>query len=86
MTTRKFEGPNDVFLLNLNTYMCEQVSFIENDCFEIHTSQYKRLGYCLDDVFIYIVDNYNWIVVRNGTENSIKYSKCKILYQHKHLT
>ena len=48
------------------------------------TSHFKALNHyvdCLDDEFIYIIDDWNWEAVRNGTINSIKENKCEILSQ-----
>jgi asparagine synthetase A len=36
---------------------------------------------CLDDIFIYIVDDWNWEDVRNGTFKSIQHLNLKILYE-----
>ena len=36
---------------------------------------------CLDDVFIFIVDDWNWKDVRDGTNNSIQTLKLKVLYE-----
>ena len=36
---------------------------------------------CFDDEFIYIIDDWNWVEVRNGTNKSIAENNCKILYQ-----
>ena len=48
------------------------------------TSHFKALNYylpCLDDEFIYFVDDWNNRGVRNGTNKSIKKNNCEILYQ-----
>lgn len=47
-------------------------------------SHYKALLHyynCLDDVFIFIVDDWNWKDVRDGTINSIKKLNLKVLYE-----
>ena len=36
---------------------------------------------CLENEFIYMIDDWNWEGVRNGTINSIKDNNCEILYQ-----
>jgi hypothetical protein len=36
---------------------------------------------CLDDIFIFIVDDWNWKDVRDGTFNSIEKLQLNILYQ-----
>ena len=47
-------------------------------------SHFKALNYylsCLDKSFIYIVDDWNWEKVRNGTLNSIEKNNLKIIYK-----
>ena len=39
------------------------------------------LGYVLDDVFITIVDDWNWDFVRIGTDRAFKLLGYKVLYQ-----
>jgi hypothetical protein len=36
---------------------------------------------CLDDIFIFIVDDWNWKDVRDGTINSIQKLNLKVLYE-----
>ena len=48
------------------------------------TSHFQALNHylpCLDDEFIYLVDDWNWRQVRDGTLNSIKEINFEILYQ-----
>jgi hypothetical protein len=48
------------------------------------TAQRMALTYyypCLDDIFIFIVDDWNWPEVREGTMNAINELKLKIVYQ-----
>ena len=48
------------------------------------TSHFQALNHylpCLDNEFIYLVDDWNCTKVRNGTIKSIKYNNCEILYQ-----
>jgi len=47
-------------------------------------SHYKALIHyynCLDDIFIFIVDDWNWKDVRDGTYESIKQLKISIMYE-----
>lgn len=47
-------------------------------------SHFKALNHflpCLENEFIYLVDDWNWPQVRDGTIKSIKENECKILYQ-----
>ena len=46
-------------------------------------SHYKALTYyynCLDDIFIFIVDDWNWKSVRDGTMRAIKDLRLKELF------
>ena len=48
------------------------------------TSHFQALNHylpCLEDEFIYLVDDWNWEQVRKGTHKSIKDNKCEIIYQ-----
>ena len=50
-----------------------------------YASHYRVLSHYLDlfdDLFIYIVDDYNWPFVREATEKSIQDCKCTVLYEH----
>jgi hypothetical protein len=47
-------------------------------------SHYKALVHyygCLDDMFIFIVDDWNWLPVRNGTLDSFKQLNLSVLYE-----
>ena len=47
-------------------------------------SQYKALIHYyskLDDIFVFIVDDWNWKDVREGTQESIEKLKLKVLYE-----
>tara|TARA_Y100001963_G_scaffold153822_1_gene241364 strand:- start:1388 stop:3850 length:2463 start_codon:yes stop_codon:yes gene_type:complete len=47
-------------------------------------SHFKALNHfesCLDNEFIYLIDDWNWQKVRKGTFDSIKKNNCKILFQ-----
>jgi hypothetical protein len=46
-------------------------------------SHYKALVHyydCLDDIFVFIVDDWNWLDVRNGTYESFKRLNLKVRY------
>ena len=48
------------------------------------TSHFQALNHylpCLDGEFIYLIDDWNWAAVREGTLESIKDNNCEILYQ-----
>ena len=49
-----------------------------------YQSHYQALVHfldCLEDIFIFVVDDWNWENVRMGTYNAIRDSKCEILYE-----
>ena len=85
----KFKGENDAKFIENDCYKVD-VSLLPK--FNIymydgdHTdeSHYNALLHyynCLDDVFIFIVDDWNWERVRNGTTKSIEKLNLKILYE-----
>jgi hypothetical protein len=53
------------------------------------TDHYKALAHyflCLDDVFIFIVDDWNWTRVRDGTYNAIRDTNLQIMHKHEIFT
>ena len=85
----KFKGLNDATFIENDCYKVD-VSILPK--FNIymydgnHTNEnhYKALLHyynCLDDVFIFIVDDWNWEDVRDGTINSIQKLNLKVLYE-----
>lgn len=47
-------------------------------------NHYRALSHfygCLDDIFIYIVDDWNWLEVREGTMSAINNLKLNILFE-----
>lgn len=85
----KFKGENKATFIESD---CFKVDITQLPKFNIfmydgdhsNESHYKALLYyynCLDDIFIYIVDDWNWKDVREGTINSIKKLNLKILYE-----
>ena len=85
----KFKGTNTANFIESD---CFKVNVANLPKFNIymydgnHTenSHYRALTHfleCLDDTFIFIVDDWNWVDVRNGTENSIKNLNLKVLYE-----
>ena len=85
----KFKGNNDATFIENDCYKVD-VSILPKfniymyDGNHTNDSHYKALLHyynCLDDVFIFIVDDWNWQDVRNGTINSIKKLNLKVLYE-----
>ena len=85
----KFKGENDAKFIENDCYKVD-VSLLPK--FNIYMydgdhedeSHYNALLHyynCLDDIFIFIVDDWNWERVRNGTTKSIKKLNLKILYE-----
>jgi uncharacterized protein YdcH (DUF465 family) len=48
---------------------------------ESHYNALTHYYNCLDDLFIFIVDDWNWKPVRDGTIDSIKKLKLNVLYE-----
>tara|TARA_B100000123_G_C25736728_1_gene431812 strand:+ start:2196 stop:2855 length:660 start_codon:yes stop_codon:yes gene_type:complete len=85
----KFKGENNATFIEKN---CWDIDVSKLKKFNIymydgnHTerSHFSALNHylpCLYDEFIYLIDDWNWEDVRNGTNKSIKDNKCEILYQ-----
>ena len=85
----KFKGENDATFIENDCYKVD-VSLLPKfniymyDGDHTNESHYNALLHyynCLDDVFIFIVDDRNWEKVRNGTTKSIQKLNLKILYE-----
>lgn len=85
----KFKGENDATFIENDCYKVD-VSVLPkfniymydgNHTTESHYNALLHYYDCLDDVFIYIVDDWNWKDVRDGTFNSIQKLNLKILYE-----
>ena len=85
----KFKGNNEVIFIESN---CFELDISKLSKFNIYMyvgirtelAHYNALLYyynCLDDIFIYIVDDWNWQEVRDGTNKVIKDLNLKILYE-----
>jgi hypothetical protein len=85
----KFKGENnakfiesDCFAVDVSTLPKFNVYMFDGDHNE--ESHYKALVHfyeCMDDEFIFIVDDWNWEKVRTGTFNSFKQLNIEILYE-----
>jgi len=84
----KFKGDNDASFYEAD---CFSINPLDLPKFNIYLfdgnheedSHYKALSHflpCLDDIFIFIVDDWNWDNVRNGTLNAIKQNNLEVLY------
>lgn len=85
----KFKGTNkanyiiqDCFTVDIkklpkfNVYMYDGEHY-ENDQYQALTYYYD----CLDDVFIYVCDDWNWDVVRKGTRRAISDLKLQTIFE-----
>lgn len=87
---KKFKGDNDATFIENDCYKVDvstlpKFNIYMYDGNHTNESHYKALLHyynCLDDIFIFIVDDWNWKDVRDGTINSIKKLNLKILYEH----
>ena len=85
----KFKGDNDATFIENDCFKVDvstlpKFNIYMYDGNHSNESHYKALLHyynCLDDLFIFIVDDWNWIDVRDGTMNSIRKLKFKILYE-----
>ena len=85
----KFKGENDATFIendcyNVDVSVLPKFNIYMYDGNHTNESHYKALLHyynCLDDIFIFIVDDWNWKDVRNGTNNAIEKLNLKILYE-----
>jgi hypothetical protein len=90
----KFKGNNtakfieqDCFSIDVTTLPRFNIYLYDGDHKE--ESHYKALTHyidCMDDTFIYVVDDWNWKSVRDGTQRAIADLNLKILYEIDHRT
>ena len=85
----KFEGDNDATFIESDCYKVDVTKLQKFNIYmydgnHLNESHYKALLHfydCLDDIFIFIVDDWNWSCVRDGTIRSIQKLNLKILYE-----
>jgi len=73
---------NDCYKVDVSTLPMFNIYMYDGN--HTNESHYKALLHyynCLDDVFIFIVDDWNWQDVREGTINSIQKLNLKVLYE-----
>ena len=86
---KKFKGENEATFIendcyNIDVSILPKFNIYMYDGNHTEESHYKALQHyynCLDDIFIFIVDDWNWRDVRDGTINSIKKLNLKVLYE-----
>ena len=89
MNFEKFKGENNAKFIESDCYKVDVSTLPKFNIYMYdgdHTaeSHYKALLHyyeCLDDIFIFIVDDWNWERVRTGTMESIKNLNLQILYE-----
>lgn len=85
----RFKGDNDATFLEAS---CFSVNPADLPTFNIYMydgdhseeSQYKALDHfydCLDDIFIFVVDDWNWKKVRQGTIKAMRDRNVALLYE-----
>jgi hypothetical protein len=86
---KKFKGNNEAYFIEndcfkVNISLLPKFNIYMYDGNHTNESHYKALIHyynSLDDIFIFIVDDWNWKDVREGTKNSIKRLNLTILYE-----
>jgi hypothetical protein len=90
----KFKGENNAKFIEKNCWDIDvntlgKFNIYMYDGNHTETSHFQALNHylsCLDNEFIYLVDDWNWDEVRKGTLQSIKDNNLKIIYQKEILT
>ena len=85
----RYKGENDATFIEDDCYKVDISIFSKFNIYmydgnHSNESHYYALFHyynCLDDIFIFIVDDWNWEDVRNGTKNSIHKLNLKVLYE-----
>jgi len=85
----KFKGENyaifienDCFKVDVSTLPKFNIFMYDgNHDVECHYNALIHFFNCLDDTFIFIVDDWNWLFVRNSTMAGIKKLNLKVLYE-----
>ena len=84
-----FKGNNNARFIEKDCWLVDPMALGKFNIYmydghHAHDSHYKALSHfmsCLDNVFIYIVDDWNWKAVRDGTNSAIYDLKLKIHHQ-----
>ena len=84
----KFKGKNDAVFIESDCFTVNKDLLGKSNIYlfdgeHSQKSHYKALEYflpCLDDTFIFIIDDWNWPDVRIATDNAINNNKLNILW------
>ena len=85
----KFKGENDATFIENDCFKVDVSALPKfniymydgNHSCECHYNALLHYYNCLDDIFIFVVDDWNWKFVRDGTINSIQKLNLKVLYE-----
>jgi hypothetical protein len=85
----KFKGNNFATFYERDCFSIDPLSLPKFNIYMYdgnHTedSHFKSISHflpCLEDIFIFIVDDWNWETVRNGTKNAISQNNLKVLFE-----
>lgn len=87
----QYKGDNNALFIEGNCWeidpniLGEKFNIYMYDGGHTYDDQYKALTHyipCLDDTFIFVVDDWNWKPVRDGTFDAIKDLNLKINFKH----
>jgi hypothetical protein len=86
----KYKGLNTVYVVEVDSWAVEvsklpKFNIYLYDGAHKEEDHYKALMHyinCMDDIFIFIVDDWNWKNVRDGTFRAIKELNLETLYHH----
>jgi hypothetical protein len=84
-----YKGDNEASFIEQDCYKVDVSQLIKFNIYMYdgnHTenSHYKALVHfynCLDDMFVFIVDDWNWKEVRDGTNEALKQLKLSVMYE-----
>jgi len=84
-----FKGINDIKFIEANCWTIDTSKLGKFNMYlydgpHAEIDHFEALHYyskCLDDMFVYIIDDWNWEYVRNGTLNAIRANKFTIKYR-----
>lgn len=90
----QFKGENKATFIESNSFSVDTsilpkfnvYMYDGNHSYDSHELALSYFYKCLDDVFIFVVDDWNWEVVQTSTKNSIQKLNLKILYEKEILT
>jgi hypothetical protein len=85
----KFKGENDAQFIESDCFKIDVSKFPKFNIYlydgnHLNENHFKALVHfysCLDDIFIFIVDDWNWQDVRDGTRDSIKKLNLKTIFE-----